>query len=172
MRIEVTLTEELFRRFTTFDLFKRRKIWRAPAIWAAILCTSGGICLYMSHIRGAALLGWLLILIGVGLPISHFANFAGSLKRQILAQGLKRPQQVYTLVLTEKAKGIHVSNDREQADYEWKIVHHVYRDLLATYLYITKERAFILPHVCVEDEEQLWALIAKKVPAERRTDLR
>ncbi len=173
MRIEVILTEEVFRRFTVFDLFRRRKIWKGPAIWAAILCASGGICLYMSHVRGASLLGFALLLVGIGLPLSHFGNFAASMKRQILTMGLKRPQHVYTLVLTDKAKGIAVSNDREKADYEWKMVHHVYRDLLATYLYITKERAFILPHTCLEeDADQLWALIEKKVPAGRRTDLR
>ena len=173
MRIEVILTEELFRRFTVFDLFRRRKVWKGPAIWAAILCACGGICLYMSHVRGASLLGFVLMLVGIGLPLSHFGNFAASMKRQILAMGLKRPQHVYTLVLTDKAKGIAVSNDREKADYEWKIVHHVYRDVLATYLYITKERAFILPHTCLEDDaDGLWALIEKKVPAGRRTDLR
>lgn len=173
MRIEVILTEELFRRFTVFDLFRRRKVWKGPAIWAAILCACGGICLYMSHVRGASLLGFVLMLVGIGLPLSHFGNFAASMKRQILAMGLKRPQHVYTLVLTDKAKGIAVSNDREKADYEWKIVHHVYRDVLATYLYITKERAFILPHTCLEeDADGLWALIEKKVPAGRRTDLR
>ena len=137
MRIEVILTEELFRRFTVFDLFRRRKVWKGPAIWAAILCACGGICLYMSHVRGASLLGFVLMLVGIGLPLSHFGNFAASMKRQILAMGLKRPQHVYTLVLTDKAKGIAVSNDREKADYEWKIVHHVYRDVLATYLYRT-----------------------------------
>ena len=173
MRIEVVLTEELFRRFTVFDLFRRRKVWKGPAIWAAILCACGGICLYMGHVRGASVLGFVLMLVGIGLPLSHFGNFAASMKRQILAMGLKRPKHVYTLVLTDKAKGIAVSNDREQADYEWKIVHHVYRDVLATYLYITKERAFILPHTCLEeDADGLWALIEKKVPAGRRTDLR
>ena len=44
MRIDVTMTEETFRRFTMFDLFRRRKVCRAPAIWAAILCGSAAIC--------------------------------------------------------------------------------------------------------------------------------
>ena len=172
MRIEVTMTEEIFRRFTMFDLFRRRKVWRAPAIWAAILCTSAAICFLMSHVRGAVLLGWVLTLAGLGLPLSYFATFASSLKQQILAQGLKRPKHVYTLILSERAKGISVSNETEHADYEWKNVHHVYRDLTATYLFITKERGFILPHQCIEDgDDALWNLIEKKIPAERRTEL-
>ena len=90
MRIEVTMTEEIFRRFTMFDLFRRRKIWRAPAIWAAILCASAAICFIMSHVRGAKLLGSVLMLVGVGLPLSYFATFASSLKQQILACGSKQ----------------------------------------------------------------------------------
>ncbi len=173
MRIEVTMTEEIFRRFTMFDMMKRRKVWRSPAIWAAILCTSAAICFCMSHVRGAKLLGWVLLIVGLGLPFSYFSSFAVSMKQQILAQGLKRPKHVYTLVLYEKAKGISVSNDKEHADYEWKIVHHAYRDQLATYLFITKERAFILPHSCIEEgEDALWQLLYKKLPVERCTDLR
>lgn len=173
MTIPVLLTEETFRRFTVFDLFRRRKVWRGPAIWAAILCASAAVCFLMGQVEGAKLLGGVLLLVGLGLPASYFANFASSMKQQVLAQGLKRPQLVYTLTLSEKAKGIGVSNEKEHADYEWKRVFHVYRDTLATYLFMTKDRAFILPHTCIEEgEEALWELLRKKVPAERRTDLR
>ena len=43
MKIEVILTEEIFRRFTVFDLFRRRKVWKRPVIWAAILCASAAV---------------------------------------------------------------------------------------------------------------------------------
>lgn len=173
MKIEVLLTGEVFRRFTLFDIFRRRKMWRAPAIWAAILCSCAIICFIMNHVRGAVLLGGVLMCVGLGLPLSYFASFSASIKSQILRMGLSRPQHVYTLVLTQKASGISVSNEKEKADYEWKMVHHVYRDVLATYLFMTKERAFILPHSCIEEgDEELWKLIAKKVPAERCTDIR
>ncbi len=173
MRIEVIMTEEIFRRFTMFDLFRRKKVWRAPAIWAAILCVSAAICFAMSHVRGALLLGWVLAIVGLGLPFTYFSTFANSMKQQILAQGLKRPRHVYTLVLSERAKGISVSNEKEHADYEWKNVHHVYRDLTATYLFITKDRGFILPHQCIEEgEDALWDLLRKKIPELRRSDIR
>ena len=172
MRIEVTMTEEIFRRFTLFDMMKRRKVWRAPAIWAAILCTSAAICFIMNHVRGAVLLGWVLLLVGTGLPLSYFSSFAASMKQQILTQGLKRPQLVYTLELTKKGKGICVDNGREHADYAWKDVHHVYQDKEATYLFMTPARAFILPHFCIEEgEEALWELICEKIDAKRRTVL-
>lgn len=174
MKIEVTMTEEIFRRFTIFDMMKRRKVWRAPAVWAAILCPCAAVCFFMSRVRGGALLlGWLLLIVGLGLPFSYFAAFGNAMKQQILSQGLKRPRVVYTLVLTEKAKGISVSNEKEHADYEWKYVHHAYRDKLATYLFITRERAFVLPHSCVEEgEDALWELLRKKLPDGRCTVVR
>lgn len=173
MKIEVLLTGEVFRRFTLFDMMQRRKIWKRPAIWAAILCGSAAICFIMNHVRGAVLLGSVLMLVGLGLPLSYFASFGASLKQQIVKLGLTRPIHAYTLTLTEKSKGIQVTNETEKAEYEWKQVYHVYRDLMATYLFMTKERAFILPHSCIEEgDDELWNLIAKKVPAERRTDIR
>lgn len=172
MKIEVILTEEIFRRFTLFDMMKRRKVWRSPAIWAAILCTSATICFLMNHVRGAVLLGCVLVFVGVGMPLSYFANFASSLRKQILTLGLSRPQHVYTLILTEKAKGIQVSNEKEQAAYEWKRIHHAYRDLYATYLYITPQRAFLLPHTCIEEgADALWQLLDKKLTPAQRTIL-
>lgn len=173
MKIEVLLTAEVFRRFTLFDIMKRRKMWKRPAIWAAILCASAVICFLMQNIRGAKLLGSVLTFIGLGMPLSYFASFSSSLKQQIVKLGLTRPIHAYTLVLSEKNKGIQVSNETEQAEYEWKKVHHAYRDRTATYLFITRERAFILPHACVEEgDDALWALMEKKLPAERRTVLK
>lgn len=173
MRIEVILTEEIFRRFTVFDIMRRKKKWFPSAIFAAILGVSAAICFTMHHVQGAILLGSVLLAVGLGLPAVYFGTFFSSLKKEVVKHGLKRPQHVYTLELTPKAKGIAVSNEKEHAEFEWKKVHHVYRDLLATYLFITPARGFILPHTCVEEgDDALWELIEKKIPAERRTDIR
>lgn len=172
MKIEVILTEAIFRRFTMFDMLKRRKVWKSPATFAGILGFCACICFIMHHVEGAIMLGCVLLLVGLGMPAVYFGTFFSSLSKQVLAYGLKRPQHVYTLELTEKAKGISITNEKEKADYEWKKVHHVYRDTLATYLFMTPERAFLLPHTCIEEgEEALWELICKKVPQEKRTVL-
>lgn len=172
MTIEATLTEEIFRRFTMFDMMRRRKVWRSPVTFASILGVSACICFLMHHVEGAILLGSVLLIVGLGMPLIYFVTFASSLRKQILQQGLKRPQAFYTLCLTEKADGIGIRNDKEQASYKWKNVHHVYRDTIATYLYMTPQRAFILPHTCIEEgPDELWKLISKKVPAEKRTIL-
>ena len=171
MTIAVTLTAEVFRRFTLFDTFRRRKMWRSPAIFAAILCSCALVCYAMHHVDGAVMLGTVLLIVGLGMPITYFLSFFLSLRSQCKTQGL--PKQVYTLCLTQSAKGIAIDNGREHADYAWKDVFHVYRDKDATYLFMAPNRAFILPHACLEEgPDALWALLTKKLPAGKRTMLK
>ena len=168
MDIDVMLTADLFKRFTLFDTFKRRKMWRSPAIFAAILCTCGCICLIMRHVDGAVLLGCVLLIIGLGFPFSYFSNFSRSLQKQIKLYGLNTPKHVYTLHLSKKSEGISVSNEKEHVDYKWENVFHVYRDKEATYLFMSPTRGFILPHACIkEGPDALWKLLEKQLPAKK-----
>lgn len=171
MKIEVQMTEEIFLRFTTFDVLRRRKMWRSPVIFAVILTLCAAVCFFMNHIQGAVFLGWVLLIVGLGMPVVYFATFYASLRRQVRLLGLKRPQNVYSLELTREKTGIHVWSEKEKADYEWKRVYHAYRDTLATYLYLNPVQAFVLPHTCVEDPDGLWSLLTDMVPAEKRTVL-
>lgn len=174
MKIDVVITEEIFRRFTMFDILRRRKMWRSPAIFAGILVPCAIICFIMSHVQGAVFLGSTLLVVGLGLPFSYFTSFSASMKRQIVSMGLKkRPMEAYSLELTSKPKGIHITNGKETADYEWKMVHHVYRDKMATYLYMTPQRAFILPDTSLEGDqgEKMWLFILDQVGRNRCTVL-
>ena len=173
MKIPVNLTEEVFRRFTIFDVLKRRRSWRPPVTFALIMGISAAICYWKSDVKGAILLGNVLLTIGLGMPVVYFTTFFLSLRKEVLKHGLMRPQHVYTLELTHKADGgISISNDKEQASYHWRQVYHAYRDTIATYLYFTPDRGFILPHTCIEEgPDELWKLIEKKVPEKRRTIL-
>ena len=173
MTIDVYLTADLFRRFTVFDFLQRRKTWHSPAIFAAILSVCSCVCFFMHHVDGAVLLGSVLLGVGLGMPTIYFLNFFSSLRKQILVLGLSRPQRVYALHLTEADNGIAVENDIEHADYAWRDVYHVYQNKTATYLYMTPERAFILPHSCVEEgADTLWCLLTKKLPAVKCTVLK
>lgn len=173
MTIEVQMTEAVFRRFTMFNILKLRKMWRSPAIFAGILGGCACVCFLMHHVDGAVMLGCVLLLVGLGMPLVYFATFFSSLKKEVLKHGLSRPQNVYTLTLTPKAQGIGIRNETEQADYSWKDVFHVFRDHDATYLYMTPDRAFILPHDCIpEGPDALWELVTKKLPADRCTVLK
>lgn len=171
MTIEVNLSGDEFRRFTIFDLLRRRKQWRGPVLFAAILGISAVLCFSRAPQQGAMLLGNILLTIGIGLPCLYFAYFFSSLKRQIRQQGLIRPQKVYTVTLKDNNEGIFADNEREKLTYNWKNVFHAYRNLTATYLFLTPQRALILPHSCLDDPDELWALITKKLPKEKCTVL-
>lgn len=169
MCIEVFLTAGEFCRFTIFDTFRRKKMWRSPAIFAAIMSVSAMICFFMHHVDGAIMLGTVLLIVGLGMPLTYFVTFFYSLYKQIRTQ--KLPRTVYTLTLTER-KELHIENETEQVDYPWKKVHHVYRDKTATYLYVTPVQAFILPHYFVDGgADALWSLLRKKLPADKLTAL-
>ena len=170
MKIEVRLSEKEFFAFSRFDVLRRRKLWRAPVIFAVILGVSAGACFLMRHIRGAVALGVVLLIVGVGIPAVYFLNFFLSLRRQARSQELGGGKYVYTLDLRDS--GVAVDNGREHADYPWDQVHHVYRGADASYLYITAQRAFLIPHGCVKDgADSLWKRIEAHIPAERRTVL-
>lgn len=171
MTIEVNLSGQEFRRFTIFDLLRRRKQWRGPVLFAVILGISAALCFLKAEVRGAVFLGNVLLTIGLGLPCIYFGFFFSSLSRQVRQQGLTRPQKVYTVTLKENNQGILADNGREKMTYNWKSVHHAYRNLTATYLYLTPQRALILPHTCLDDPDELWALINRKLPAEKCTVL-
>lgn len=173
MKIDVILTAEIFRRFSTFDTLRRRQAWKSPAIFASILSACAIICYIMHQVDGAVLLGTVLLVVGLGMPFVYFLSFYLSVGDQIKKMSLKRnPLHVYTLTLTEAADGIQVENGKERASYKWKQVHHAYRNKLDTYLFITPQRGFILPDTCVEDVDELWQLLVKKLSTERCTDLR
>ena len=171
MTIDVELSGAEFRRFTIFDLLRRRKQWRGPVLFALILGVSAAFCFFKSETQGAVLLGNVLLTVGLGLPCIYFGYFFSSLSRQVRKQGLTRPQHVYTVTLEDRSKGILADNGRERLTYEWKSVYHAYRNLTATYLYLTAQRALILPHTCLEDPDKLWQLLTKKLPKEKCTVL-
>ena len=172
MKVDVILSESLFRRFTMFDILKRRKMWRSPVTFASILGGCACVCFIMNHVDGAIMLGSVLLLVGLGMPAVYFATFFSSLRKEIKKQKLTPPRQVYTLELTDAADGIFIRNKTEKATYKWDQVFHAYRDKDATYLFLTAARGFILPHSCApEGADALWNLITSKIPNGRYTVL-
>lgn len=173
MNIEVVLTEKIFRRFTLFNMMKRRKVWRPPVTFASIMSASACICFLMHHVEGAILLGTVLLVVGLGMPAVWLISFASSLSKQVKTHSLSRPQKVYTLYLSKSSEGISVSNEKEHVDYKWENVFHVYRDKDATYLFMNAQRGFILPHNCIpEGPDKLWKLLEHTLPKQKRTILK
>jgi len=172
MKIEVRLNRKEFLRFSRFDMLCYRKIWRSPVIFAAILSVSASMCFLMHDVKGAVTLGVVLLLAGIGIPSAYFLNFFLSLRKNSLDNGLSTEKYVYTLELSKDNDAIIVENGHEHAVYSWEQVFHVYRNTNVSYLYITPQRAFLIPHNCVPDgADALWAFIGHKVPVDRQTVL-
>ena len=172
MKIDVILTEKLFRRFTMFNLLKRQKVWRSPVIFASILGGCACVCFIMHHVDGAVLLGSVLLAVGLGMPAVYFSTFFSSLHKEIKKQNLKTPRQVYTLELTDKPDGIFIRNKKEKVTYLWTQVFHAYHDKNATYLFLSATQGFILPHDCVPaGGEALWSFLTALLPTGRCTKL-
>lgn len=173
MKIEVYLNTKMFRRFSNFDTLKRRKAWKAPLTFASILSVSAAVCFIMNHVEGAVFLGTVLLIVGLGMPATYFLSFFHSVSKQAATMGLDRAKLVYTLEMNPNSKMFSVDNGREHVDVKWGDVYRVYRDTVAAYLYVTPQRAFILPYSCIENPtETLWPLVKSKLPAEKIIDLR
>lgn len=163
MRIKVSLDEKTFIRFGLYDAFSRRRIWRRPALFAAILGAAAAICFVLHQRRGAVLLGSVLVLVAAGLPAAWFLSYYLSLRGQARTQGLSG-KYVYTLLLSPE-DGLVVDNGREHVDWPWDKLYHAHRGPQATYLYVTPQRAFLIPHACVKGGgEKLWEQLGRCLP--------
>lgn len=167
MTIQVYLNESQFRQFLIFNFLKHLKLYIRPVIFASILTVSAIICFLMYRVEGAVLLGSILLVIGLGIPMVYFASFFVSLKKQVRLQNLDPPRLVYTLQFSDESDVLEISNDKESASYRWQDVFHAYYEDESIYLFITKDRAFLLPCALLEDRDKVWKSITAKLPVDR-----
>ena len=172
VKIEVRLNQKDFMKFGWFDAFRHKKLWRRPALFAAILGAAAAVCFVLHHRNGAVLLGCVLLVVALGLPAAWFLSFYLSLRGQAQAAGLSGGKYAYTLELRDDDRGIVVDNGTEHTAYPWEQVFRVYRNETASYLYVSAQRAFLIPHDCVGGgADGLWKLIKRRVPEDRQTVL-
>lgn len=102
------------------------------------------------------------VLLGVGLvlPLVWLGMFALSLRRSAKRLGLSAEKTQYTVALSPEK--IHVSNDREEADFPWGAVHGAWRVKGCIYLYVSPTRAFLLPDGA--NTQRAWELIEQCAP--------
>ena len=142
----VCMDAKTFRRFGLFDTFALRRRWISPAVFSAIFIVFAVICFCLRDEAQSALLGGVLLAVGLILPACYFLSFYLQMNDQVKRLGIKKPKPVYTLVMNRSE--IHITNDmKEEAEVvlPWANVMGVWRDRRATYLYANAARAFILP---------------------------
>ncbi|NCC64813.1 MAG: YcxB family protein [Spirochaetia bacterium] len=169
MTIAVKLSEIHYKNFLIFNILKRLKLYKSPVIFASILTTSAIISFIMHRVQGAVFLGSVLLLVGLGVPIVYFTSFFSSLRKQVKQQNLNPPRLVYTLQLEKDSETFDITNEKEKATYRWEDVFHAYYEKDAIYLFITQERAFLLPFEVLEDPSEVFKFIEEKISAQRCT---
>ncbi len=171
MRAECLIGEKEFRDFTVFDILRRRKMWKSPAIFALLMSVSALICFLFHSIDGSIMLGTVLLAVGLGVPAVYFTTFFSSLRKQTRNQKLNPPKHAYTIVFADEDAGINASNQKEKTVLKWKDIHHAYRAKDAVYLYYSEYKAFIIPSSSLKDSsiDELWTLFGKRIPPEKLT---
>ena len=172
MKISCNISEKIFRDFTIFNILKRLKYWKSPVIFASILTLSAIICFVMKTVDGAVLLGSVLLIVGLGVPAVYFISFFLSLNKQVKMQNLNPPRCAYTIDILDKDDGIFLSNEKELVTYRYKQVYHIYLTKECLYLFMTPQRAFLLPYNDMKDYMDNVIFILEKRTKNKITDLR
>lgn len=169
--VPVRLTARGFRDFAVFDTLIRQRRWVMPVVFCAILSASALACyLLRARSSGGGALAAVLLAVGVGLPVVYFISFFNSVRQQNRRMGLAaKGVEVYTVRLD--GSGVHVQTKDQHMDHPWESVYRVYFRKDAAYLYPSDKRAYLLPYADT-DEGALRALLAARLPAEKRFGLK
>lgn len=166
--VPVRVSPAMFHEFGMFDTFSRQKRWRLPLLFALMLSAIAAVCFTQAgRVRGAALLGAVLVVVGLGLPAAYVLSFSLSLKKRerLLA---KNPDAIaYTLHLRET--GFSVLQGQEKMEHTWDDVMLACRLDTCMCLYVGPRRAYLLPGEAGDrSEEAVWALICRHLPSDKQ----
>ena len=164
IHIPVKLDKDTFRRFATFDTFRRQHRWRLP-VWFFIIMASFSVYLFLQTDKPqSGLIGGVMLAVGLSLPVIYFTTFYHQLRENTIKHCL--PRQVYTLTLSDQELHIRSAiNDGEDLTLPWDKLHMAYRVKGAVYLYVMPTRAFLLPDGQADvSDDALWAFLEQKMP--------
>ncbi len=161
--IPVTLSKAAFRRFATFDTFRRQRRWRLP-VWFMLILLGFSVYLYLQTDKPqSALIATVLLIVGVGLPAVYFSSFYMALQKNVKQHCL--PRRVYTLTLRDGDVTIRSDvNKDEILTLQWTQLFAAYRVRGAVYLYVLPTRAFLLPEGQADvPDDELWGFIRERL---------
>lgn len=170
--IQSRITPEAFREFAVFDTLYRQKRYLRPLVFAAILAGFAAVCFSQRGQREqAALLGGVLLAVGLGLPLVYFLTFFYSVYKQAKQLKGKKAPLAYTVELSQEQVAVLVGEQR--MEYRWEDILAVYRIRHSTCLYVAANRAYLLPAAADGREEQKrWAFLCEHISNKNRKDLR
>lgn len=160
--IQSKIDPETFSEFAWFDLLRVQRHWRRPLVFAVFFTALSLLAFSrVGKVESAALLGGVLLVVGLGLPLVYFANFARSVRKR--ARQLDANEIAYTLTLT--AEGVSVKKGKQTADYRWEAVHRAYRLKRSVPLYVDAAHALLLTG---KGADAAWERITQSIPKEKQ----
>lgn len=167
--IQSKITPEAFREFALFDTMYRQKRYRRPLLFAAIMAGFACVCFTQQGRNDqAVLIGAVLLIVGLGLPTAYILTFLWSVRKRAKQLPPADAPAAYTVDLSPER--VVVTAGEERAEYAWMDILYVYRIKRSTCLYVSANRAYLLPVSDRYEEDKLWALISERT--EKRRDLR
>lgn len=173
--VPVHLSPKDFRQFAFFDTFRVRRRWQMPLAFFLIMALFSAVCFLQHGIRNAVLLGCVLLGVGILVPLAYVLSYLFGVNEQAKKNGLPAKPLVYTLTMQQGARGLSIQgvHGEEKIVLEWKQVFGAYRVKDCIYLYLSPERAFLLP----EGQggvtgDELYAFLAKALSERRVADCR
>lgn len=168
--IPARITATVFQEFAVYDAMIRQKRWRGPMAFLLVFGLLSALCYSQAQkLRGAWLLGTVLLAIGVGLPLAYFVNFHLSVKAQGKKLGGEKAPIAYTVRLREEE--ILAENGKEKVTLGWEQLHGAVRLTHSVCLYVSARQAYLLPVEAEEKEgREIWEWVSEHIPAEKRTE--
>ena len=146
-RFNTNVDARTFRDFSFFNSFLFHSRWISLALFPLVM-TGLGI---LNLLTGSAFLFRLFLVLALLIPVLYLIYYGISLRNQIRVNNLTEKRQVYTTCFTNGK--IAVTNENENQPMEWEHIHCLFRYKEYFYLYITKNRAFILPAEDLDDQK-------------------
>lgn len=156
LTVHSMIDEQTFRDFSYFHnltLGNRKAGFLAGSVLLIFLA-------FLNLFTGSTPLFAICLGLALGVPGCYFLFYQRSLKNQIRANHLETPREAYTLTID--SAGVTASSGSEQMTYPWDRIFRVYRTPGYIYIYIIKNRAFILPlkDITGATPDALWELIS------------
>lgn len=173
LSVPVQLDAGMFRDFAAFDVLRRQKRWQRPLVFAVLMLAFAVVCFTQVGVReGAALVGGVMAVIGLGLPLVYFVMFFRSVNQQARKMGLTTPKDVYRVELGAEGVRMWPAGRQDQqeaaARHSWAELYGAWRTPEAIYLYINRTQAYLLPAEQIPGGAQAaWMMLADHLPAEK-----
>lgn len=173
LTVPVRMDTEIFRSFAVFDVFRRQRRWVRPLLFAGIFLGFAAVCFSQTGRReGAVLLGVTLCIVGLGMPAIYIGTYLHSVAVQARRMGLSSPKDVYRVQLTDAGLTVREAGRQDKADaavrFAWDELHAAWRTPDAVYLYVTPEKAYLLPDRQIPGgADAAWRFAAAHLPKEK-----